>query len=62
MEKAVAIIQTAEAGANLNYLDGIALPTLVGSGHDFLVKVRAISINPVDTCGLLELPSFCDRL
>lgn len=47
--KAIAITQAAQAGTNLEFLNEITLPTPVASGHDLLVEVKAISVNPVDT-------------
>lgn len=47
--KAIAITQAAQAGTNLDYLAEVTLPTPVASGHDLLVEVKAISVNPVDT-------------
>ncbi|SUW63166.1 Zinc-type alcohol dehydrogenase-like protein SA1988 [Buttiauxella agrestis] len=47
--KAIAITQAAQAGTNLEFLAEITLPTPVATGHDLLVEVKAISVNPVDT-------------
>jgi zinc-binding alcohol dehydrogenase family protein len=47
--KAIAITQATQAGTNLEFLNEITLPTPVASGHDLLVEVKAISVNPVDT-------------
>lgn len=47
--KAIAITKAAQAGTNLDELAEIILPTPVATGHDLLVQVNAISVNPVDT-------------
>ncbi|WBM72138.1 zinc-binding alcohol dehydrogenase family protein [Buttiauxella sp. WJP83] len=47
--KAIAITQAAQAGSNVDFLSEVTLPTPVASGHDLLVEVKAISVNPVDT-------------
>lgn len=47
--KAFAITQAAQAGSNVDDINEIALPTPVAAGHDLLVEVKAISVNPVDT-------------
>lgn len=47
--KAIAITQAAQNGTNLESLSEITLPTPVATGHDLLVEVKAISVNPVDT-------------
>jgi len=47
--KSIAITQAAQAGTNLEFLNEITLPIPVASGHDLLVEVKAISVNPVDT-------------
>ena len=47
--KAIAITRSAEAGSNITALQDITLPEPTASGHDLLVKVKAISVNPVDT-------------
>jgi len=47
--KAIAITQAAQAGNNLEFLSEITLPEPVAAGHDLLVEVKAISVNPVDT-------------
>ncbi|MCS2171774.1 zinc-binding alcohol dehydrogenase family protein [Scandinavium sp. TWS1a] len=47
--KAIAITQAAQAGNNLEFLSEITIPEPVAAGHDLLVEVKAISVNPVDT-------------
>ncbi|MGB7803959.1 zinc-binding alcohol dehydrogenase family protein [Buttiauxella sp.] len=47
--KSIAITEAVQAGTNLEFLNEITLPTPVASGHDLLVEVKAISVNPVDT-------------
>lgn len=47
--KAIAITRSAEAGSNLDALQDITVPQPSASGHDLLVEVKAISVNPVDT-------------
>ncbi|TNV13102.1 zinc-binding alcohol dehydrogenase family protein [Buttiauxella sp. B2] len=47
--KAIAITQATQVGTNLEFLNEMTLPTPVASGHDLLVEVKAISVNPVDT-------------
>lgn len=47
--KAIAITRAAANGSNLEYLSDIDLPQPQASGHDLLVEVKAISVNPVDT-------------
>jgi zinc-binding alcohol dehydrogenase family protein len=47
--KAIAITRSAEAGSNLDALQDITVPQPSPSGHDLLVEVKAISVNPVDT-------------
>ncbi|UGS39828.1 zinc-binding alcohol dehydrogenase family protein [Pseudocitrobacter corydidari] len=47
--KAIAITQAAGAHGNIEALEEITLPVPVAAGHDLLVEVKAISVNPVDT-------------
>ncbi|EPF16505.1 Zinc-type alcohol dehydrogenase-like protein SA1988 [Cedecea davisae] len=47
--KAIAITRAAENGSNLEALQDITLPRPQAGGHDILVEVNAISVNPVDT-------------
>ena len=47
--KAIAITQTAADGNNIPFLHDIDLPDPQAQGHDLLVEVKAISVNPVDT-------------
>ena len=47
--KAIAITRAAENGSNLEALQDITLPRPRAGGHDILVEVNAISVNPVDT-------------
>lgn len=47
--KAIAITHAATDGSNIAYLQEIDLPTPIAKGHDLLVEVKAISVNPVDT-------------
>lgn len=47
--KAIAITQAAQNGSNIDFLTDIELPTPQAEGHDVLVAVKAISVNPVDT-------------
>ncbi|MFY2736571.1 zinc-binding alcohol dehydrogenase family protein [Pseudocitrobacter faecalis] len=47
--KAIAITQAAGAHGSIEALEEITLPVPVAAGHDLLVEVNAISVNPVDT-------------
>ncbi len=47
--KAIAITRAAAGGSNLDALTDIDLPQPHASGHDLLVEVKAVSVNPVDT-------------
>ncbi|MGR7496662.1 zinc-binding alcohol dehydrogenase family protein [Klebsiella aerogenes] len=47
--KAIAITQAAADGNNIPFLRDIDLPDPLAQGHDLLVEVKAISVNPVDT-------------
>lgn len=47
--KAIAITRAATAGSNVPFLSAIELPVPVAAGHDLLIEVKAISVNPVDT-------------
>lgn len=47
--KAFAITQSAQAGSNVDKINEITLPMPVAAGHDLLVEVKAVSVNPVDT-------------
>lgn len=47
--KAIAITHATQNGSNLDFLTDIELPQPKATGHDLLVEVKAISVNPVDT-------------
>lgn len=47
--KAIAITAAAQGTSNIDFLTDIELPTPVATGHDLLVEVKAVSVNPVDT-------------
>lgn len=47
--KAIAITRAAQGNSNLDFLSDIELPQPQASGHDLLVEVKAVSVNPVDT-------------
>ena len=47
--KAIAITGNDSSGSNIAYLEDIILPVPEAEGHDLLVEVKAISVNPVDT-------------
>lgn len=47
--KAFAITQSDAAGNNTQFLQQIELPMPVATGHDLLIEVKAVSVNPVDT-------------
>lgn len=47
--KAFAITRAANEGSNIPFLSQIELPMPEATGHDLLVEVKAISVNPVDT-------------
>ncbi|MFP5597635.1 zinc-binding alcohol dehydrogenase family protein [Kluyvera sp. 142486] len=47
--KAFAITHAASEGSNIPFLSEIELPMPEATGHDLLVEVKAISVNPVDT-------------
>ncbi|MCE9899259.1 zinc-binding alcohol dehydrogenase family protein [Raoultella terrigena] len=47
--KAIAITRAAAEGHNIPFLNAIELPVPTAEGHDLLVEVKAISVNPVDT-------------
>ncbi|MEW5561132.1 zinc-binding alcohol dehydrogenase family protein [Enterobacter asburiae] len=47
--KAIAITPSAAQGSNISALTAIELPVPVAHGHDLLIEVKAISVNPVDT-------------
>ncbi|MGK9176036.1 zinc-binding alcohol dehydrogenase family protein [Yokenella regensburgei] len=47
--KAIAITRAAQSASNIDFLTDIELPTPRATGHDLLVEVKAISVNPVDT-------------
>lgn len=47
--KAIVINRTAQNGSNIDFLQDVELPEPVAQGHDLLVEVKAISVNPVDT-------------
>ena len=46
---AFAITRAASEGSNIPFLSEIELPIPEATGHDLLVEVKAISVNPVDT-------------
>ena len=47
--KAIAITAAAQADGNIDALQEIEIEQPVAHGHDLLVQVKAISVNPVDT-------------
>ena len=47
--KAFAITRAATNGSNIAYINEITLPVPQAQGHDLLVEIKAISVNPVDT-------------
>lgn len=47
--KAIAITRSAEAGDNIDALTEISIAPPTAQGHDLLVEVKAVSVNPVDT-------------
>lgn len=47
--KTFAITRAASEGSNIPFLSEIELPIPEATGHDLLVEVKAISVNPVDT-------------
>ncbi len=47
--KAFAITRAATNGSNIAYINEITLPIPQAQGHDLLVEIKAISVNPVDT-------------
>lgn len=47
--KAFAITRAATNGSNIPFINEITLPVPQAQGHDLLVKIKAISVNPVDT-------------
>ncbi|MBV7406967.1 zinc-binding alcohol dehydrogenase family protein [Enterobacter sp. ENT03] len=47
--KAIAITAAAQNGSNLDFLRDIDVDKPVARGHDLLVQVNAVSVNPVDT-------------
>lgn len=47
--KAIVINRAAQNGSNIDFLQDVELPKPVAQGHDLLVEVKAISVNPVDT-------------
>lgn len=47
--KAIAITHAARHGSNLDFLTDIDLPQPEAHGHDLLIEVKAVSVNPVDT-------------
>lgn len=60
--KAIAITRAAPEGSNIEFLQNIDLPVPVAAGHDLLVEVKAISVNPVDTkvrAVLTQRPRAC---
>lgn len=47
--KAFAITRAATNGSNIAFINEITLPVPQAQGHDLLVEIKAISVNPVDT-------------
>ena len=47
--KAIAITQAARSGSNIEFLQDVEIEKPAAHGHDLLVQVKAISVNPVDT-------------
>lgn len=47
--KAFAITRAAAEGSNIPFIHAIELPMPQAQGHDILVEIKAISVNPVDT-------------
>ena len=47
--KAFAITSAATNGSNIPFINEITLPVPQAQGHDLLVEIKAISVNPVDT-------------
>lgn len=47
--KAFAITRAAADGSNIPFINEISLPVPQAQGHDLLVEINAISVNPVDT-------------
>lgn len=47
--KAFAITRAATNGNNIAFINEITLPVPQAQGHDLLVEIKAISVNPVDT-------------
>ena len=47
--KAFAITRAATNGSNIAFINEITLPVPQAQGHDMLVEIKAISVNPVDT-------------
>ena len=47
--KAFAITRAATNGSNIPFINEIMLPIPQAQGHDLLVEIKAISVNPVDT-------------
>lgn len=47
--KAIVINRAAQNSSNIDFLQDVELPKPVAQGHDLLVEVKAISVNPVDT-------------
>lgn len=47
--KAFAITHAANEGSNIEFIRAIELPMPQATGHDILVEIKAISVNPVDT-------------
>ncbi|BBT71070.1 MULTISPECIES: zinc-binding alcohol dehydrogenase family protein [Enterobacteriaceae] len=46
--KAFAITRAAADGSNIPFIQEISLPVPQAAGHDLLVEIKAISVNPVD--------------
>ena len=47
--KAFAITRAATEGSNIPFITAIELPVPQAQGHDILVEIKAVSVNPVDT-------------
>lgn len=47
--KAIVITRAASEGSNIQFLQDVTLPVPAAHGHDLLIEVKAVSVNPVDT-------------
>lgn len=47
--KAFAITRAATEGSNIPFITAVELPVPQAQGHDILVEIKAVSVNPVDT-------------